>query len=541
VGVAPRLLPPDPRFRSGAEELLWKKLRSQLPADSFLAANLHLHAHEDFYEADIVVGLPEAGFAVIEVKGGQVQHAEGRWLQPTPEGLTAIDPAVQADRAKRLLDSYLRLRGWSHGPIRFEHLVAFPAVEFGPEPPSPDIPRWALIAKNDLDDAADRIWHALRDRLTDIGPPSADRVAEAADLLGGRFEPAAALLGTVQAREDLVARLTDDQASLMRIARTNPRVRVVGGPGTGKTFVALQRARLWAEDGKQVLFLCYSVGLARWLRRAVAAMPQKLARRITVMTFSAYGVGLGLDVPDGAQQQWWDEQLPALMSHRVVPAYDALVVDEAQDFADAWWPPLLASLREQCVFVAGDERQTVFAGRRGRPDLDMFELSLDQNVRNTVQIAGAFAPLAHDRMRYLGGDGPPVGFVPATGETACDTADSVVESLLDEGYEPGHVAVLTTLHRHDNHRRVEAEVGKDGYWDGFWMDDEVFYGTVAGFKGLERPVVVLVVDGFREGVAREVLYAGLSRARDRLVVVGDLETIRGAAGDEVCRRLTAGA
>jgi len=131
--------------------------------------------------------------------------------------------------------------------------------------------------------------------------------------------------------------------------------------------------------------------------------------------------------------------------------------------------------------------------------------------------------------------------VPATGETACDTADSVVESLLDEGYEPGHVAVLTTLHRHDNHRRVEAEVGKDGYWDGFWMDDEVFYGTVAGFKGLERPVVVLVVDGFREGVAREVLYAGLSRARDRLVVVGDLETIRGAAGDEVCRRLTAGA
>ncbi len=35
-----------------------------------------------------------------------------------------------------------------------------------------------------------------------------------------------------------------------------------------------------------------------------------------------------------------------------------------------------------------------------------------------------------------------------------------------------------------------------------------------GFKGFDRPVVVLAVDGFREGVARDVMYAGLSRARD---------------------------
>jgi ATP-dependent exoDNAse (exonuclease V) alpha subunit len=51
--------------------------------------------------------------------------------------------------------------------------------------------------------------------------------------------------------------------------------------------------------------------------------------------------------------------------------------------------------------------------------------------------------------------------------------------------------------------------------------------------------VVLAVDGFREGVARDVLYTGLSRARDQLVVVGDLEEIRAAAGNEVCKRLTA--
>jgi ATP-dependent exoDNAse (exonuclease V) alpha subunit len=34
------------------------------------------------------------------------------------------------------------------------------------------------------------------------------------------------------------------------------------------------------------------------------------------------------------------------------------------------------------------------------------------------------------------------------------------------------------------------------------------------------------------------MYTGMSRARDQLVVVGDLDQIRAACGDEVCRRLT---
>ena len=58
-----------------------------------------------------------------------------------------------------------------------------------------------------------------------------------------------------------------------------------------------------------------------------------------------------------------------------------------------------------------------------------------------------------------------------------------------------------------------------------------------GFKGLERPVVVLAVDGFHEGVAREVMYTGLSRARDELVVCGDLDQIRDVVGKEVAKRL----
>ena len=60
-----------------------------------------------------------------------------------------------------------------------------------------------------------------------------------------------------------------------------------------------------------------------------------------------------------------------------------------------------------------------------------------------------------------------------------------------------------------------------------------------GFKGLERPVVALAVDGFRdEALAREILYVGMSRARHLLVVCGDLDQIRAVAGKEVAKHLT---
>jgi ATP-dependent exoDNAse (exonuclease V) alpha subunit len=49
---------------------------------------------------------------------------------------------------------------------------------------------------------------------------------------------------------------------------------------------------------------------------------------------------------------------------------------------------------------------------------------------------------------------------------------------------------------------------------------------VGGFKGLERPVVVLAIDGFHKDTEKDdVLYVGISRARDKLVVVAIPEVI----------------
>ena len=186
--------------------------------------------------------------------------------------------------------------------------------------------------------------------------------------------------------------------------------------------------------------------------------------------------------------------------------FDAIIVDEAQDFADDWWTPLLGSLRDEetgGLFAYSDERQRVFA-RFGRPPVQLVPLVLDHNLRNTKQIASTFVPLAPTGMELRGGDGPQVTFVPTNSADALEVADDQVEALFDEGWNPG----------------------------------DIFYGHVLGFKGMERRAVVLCVNesGTRDRAA-ERLYVGLSRATDRLEVVGDPDVITTMGGPEFYRRM----
>ena len=123
---------------------------------------------------------------------------------------------------------------------------------------------------------------------------------------------------------------------------------------------------------------------------------------------------------------------------------------------------------------------------------------------------------------------------------AVEVADAEVVCLTEtEGWPPGSVALLTTHHRHPVRTDIVERRGSDASWDDFLAADDVFYGHVLGFKGLERPVVVLAVNGFRDRArAREMLYVGLSRSRTLLVVCGDAELIAEVGGEAVSPRLT---
>lgn len=548
----PHLIPPSPTFASTAEQTTWDHLAAQLPDDATLIAGQRITAGGEEVEMDLLVLWPGLGVAVLEVKGGTVSVRDGEWLQSDRGGAHTLQrsPIEQAQRARHELIRYLNDR--ASRPIgRSVHLAVLPYTQLPADWDVPDAPRSITLDAADLPRLADRIVHALRtvprDSHQPLDAPQRDHAVKTLRRTHRAIENHQVLARRI---EDAGNSFTREQERAVALLRFQHRAQVVGGAGSGKTHLAMIKARTLARDGFRTALLCYSRGLARHFQLLAATWPPE-ERPAYVGLFHDLPVHWGvetLDEFDGDPVTYYEDHLPRRLAEVAArqdreELFDAIVVDEAQDFADIWWEGLLPCLRDQdegVLFVFTDEHQSVF-DREGRAPITLNPFPLDDNLRNSGRIARTFAPLTPLAQNARMEEGMPVRYVESTTEGAVEAADDVVESLLEEGWEPGDIALLTTGSRHPEQRAQVELVGHDGYWDQFFAAEDVFYGHVLNVKGLERRVVVLAVNGFQLAErAPQLLYVGLSRARSLLVVVGDPGEIWDAGGGDVLDRIRSG-
>jgi len=544
-----RTYPEHPAFPEdgGAEQAVWQALRDHLPDDAVLLAGTALQDGAKEREIDLLVVWPGLGLAAIEVKGGHVTRADGQWWQGSGEGRHAIDPVGQVQDAKHTLLALLHRHGLAAARARAAHLVALPHTFVPGGWDAPELPRTMLLDRGDVTDGG-RAVHLVRRAIDEHGAgrapldePSAESLVE---WLTGGFPSQSEALAVAAQYEDHLDRLTREQAQAMRYLDAVRRVHVVGGAGTGKTWLALEHARRRAKAGERVALMCYSRGLARYLERTTTQWPVR-ERPAYVGLFHELPVRWGAAPGDDADPTDWEERLPCDLGELAAQRpesdlFDAVVVDEAQDFGDAWWPALLRCLRDPDggrLTVFSDDGQRVFP-RSGTAPVELTVVELDENLRSTKQIAQLCGALHEGVTRPRGWPGAPVRVVDVPFEEAVGAADDAVEALLDEGWETGQIALLTTGRRHPMQVETVGMAGYQEYWDGFFAGEDVFYGHVLGFKGLERTVVVLAVNGIRDAArARSMIYTGLSRARVLLVVVGPLGYVEEVGGEAVRRRL----
>jgi superfamily I DNA and RNA helicase len=106
--------------------------------------------------------------------------------------------------------------------------------------------------------------------------------------------------------DNSIINLTEQQAKVLNFARGNPRILLKGGAGTGKTFLAIEQARIKASEGLSVLIVCFNRLLADFLKKEIHN--KSLAVRIDVATITS----LEKQRSEGN-------------------GYDYLIVDEGQD------------------------------------------------------------------------------------------------------------------------------------------------------------------------------------------------------------------
>ena len=533
------------------ERRVWTALVDQLGDGDLVIAGQRVTDRLKDHEIDFVVAIEGAGIVCVEVKGGEVTHNGQVWLQRLHSGqIKTIDPVRQVRQGRYALRDFIEKDPrWTQGRVRWNHVVVLPNSQFAPDFALADCPRWMVIDRDDFPNVVALIRDIAHQQEEELPLLTAKGIDELRTALGGRGLPQRDVVARALENEDAADILTDRQAVILDAIQLLTRVEIRGGAGSGKTFMAIEQARRLANRGQRVALLCYSHGLASYLKRITSTWSRRQQPGY-VGEFHALGIAWGAaegpaeSERNAAAAQFFEHDLPVQMlelanglpdGHR----FDSVVIDEAQDFADSWWEPLLAAMRDPetgGIYVFSDEGQRVF-DRKGTPPIPLVPLILEQNIRNTRQIGRAFEPLVDHPMRLLGADGPDVRFVPCTRDNAFDVGDDQIEALLNDGWRPEDVALLTTGSRHPEQIARQTE-GNAAYWDSFWDAEQVFYGHVLGFKGLERRAVVLIVNDksvFERSPER--LYVGLSRARDQLVVCADPAFIAEVGGRDLVRRL----
>ncbi len=498
-------------------------------------------------EADFLVAHPDHGVLVIEVKGGRVAVQKGMWTSTDRNGQVheIHDPLAQADRSRRALSVWLE----NHEKTRGFRYALFPAVilpdsevkiDIRPDAPKElyiDIHRVERLEKSLLDIFAYWKKHADHKNTVMGGVNAVNALVELA-VPSYNLSPRVAAIFENERRK--IEALTQEQFELLKNLQYMPQMAVVGGAGTGKTMIAMEKAQRLASEGQRVLFLCFNVNLANWLSKSLTHP------NILVSTFYSFvgqarqWAGLRNSSPhnweklrETAPQELMDAVgiIRAPGSGAENKLFDAILVDEGQDFAEDWWLPLPDFLKDSetgVFYVFFDDNQNIYQQIRNIP-VKTGRFALTKNCRNTQAIYS-------ELMRYMwheqdttcaGPDGRPVEMILARdAKTAEDALRKTLHRLVNEdGVSPNDIILLTPRAERTSIWKSDAVLGN---FILTWnmqteMQNAIRICSIYSYKGLECPVVILSeLERANEDVTDQLIYVGLSRARNHVVVIGNL-------------------
>lgn len=344
-------------------------------------------------------------------------------------------------------------------------------------------------------------------------------------------------LGVRIAREEQqLIQVTEEQCGVLEDLEINQRMIVHGYAGTGKTILAQTFAKRLATRGQKVLLLFYNKGIASAVRFAF-----EKRGHVQVSTFSS----LAKRLVQEEDPQWWDEtprrgddfwrlELPSRLldiAEDQLPKFDAVIVDEGQDFKPEWFEflqRLLLTQAETHFAVFLDEHQDIFKHWTHFPCSPRpARKVLQKNCRNTRRI-----------IDYLNGsypttmvpfEGSPVGTSVIVHETKGRVHEqsqivATVKQLTGvEGVSPGSIVILLNQDKSESSLADVKSIAGYPLLSTYERYDprsrSIYYSQISIFKGLEADVVFLILpSGLTDSEFANAVYVQGSRARHALHV-----------------------
>jgi hypothetical protein len=555
---------------------------------------------------DFVVFMPDRGLLVIEVKGwhpgtvlGGDSHTirlrDGTAPNPIRQARDYMTTLMDGCRRHRLHEVLVHSSGANAGKFRFPFGYLALLSEITDDQlrrhSSGDLrrilPSSHVVAADDFDRWAVLNGSALKDRLGSFFDPAwpFKLSKEQVDAVRSVLHPEIILPLTpdqiaVRAGDQLLLPDQQGESSAQelktmdlqqeRLARkigAGHRL-LFGVAGSGKTVVLIARAKLLSEalpNGK-ILVLSFNVPFNRYLAKALEGRAN-----IQVSTFHGWGAKNGVSWNGEPPDAYGRRLLDALEDGRGrdAEAFDAVLIDEAQDFDPSWYRCVTRAMKEPRngdLLIVGDGNQTTY--RLGR--ISWKSLGIDatrgratiskHNYRNTRPIQAAAVSFSENsgtsdeiaatacEPTSAWRDSPiaPVLFGRASRGEELDAIQAIVHGMLEGRFpgndcpalQPSEIGVL--YRRNPGGGLLESlrdrlasmapiiwlnEKGQGGDSRQRVLEPGIKLQTIHSAKGLQyRAVVLIFADLLGTGETdtleeeRRLLYVALTRPEEVLVV-----------------------
>ena len=517
---------------SFGEEKVYEALKT-LPDDYVVFHSVHWHKKRIsgaviWGESDFTVFNPKRGIIVIEVKSGGIRHDDNGWHQTntiTHEEKRMKDPLAQAERSKFTFVDLLSEQEEKFHTYWVESAVWFPSVQntdvIGDMPPS--YAKEIVLTEKDLRSpkySLERVFNYYGMGVKWFF--NAEDEKNVINILSPSFHAVASMTSQIGEQEYLFNRMTVEQSYLLDYLEEQNIAAIQGGAGTGKTMLALEKAKRVSKNGK-VLFLCFNKFLLETLKTHYRANEN----------IEFYNLPGLVCAKTGADDAGGNEGISHYLNS-IDPmhwGFKHIIIDEGQDFYEKHLEILsdIAELAQGCFYVFYDKNQLV----QQRHSLDWVKtvecrLVLSANCRNTRNIAvTSNKPLGIEKVKMrldvLGTK--PNFFINHSKEQLFNNISKLIRKYTDSGIQKKDIVILTVKTEEMSLLSGLSSVG--GYRISGEIDtSNILFTSARKYKGLEASVVILVdIDKrtFRSDEERRVFYVGASRAKHFLDIFTVLE------------------
>lgn len=492
-------------------------------------------------ETDFIIFNPNKGVICLEAKAGNVKYEEGKWKYGSNIVMSHDGPFNQASTNKWKLTTYIRNNHLEYllEKCKFLHAVWFPSVPLekfkGIDLPSEaDLNLLLTIESlNNIEEDIERIYKVQLPNKIETNLNNNEVKVILNKILAPNFNLISLEEIKLNHKNQVFKKMLNEQVALLNYLEEQNSAIINGMAGTGKTVMALEKARRHSDKGEKVLFLCYNYYLKEHLKDTY--------KYENVDYYTIDGLACKLTNSAKPDYNYLNEVLLEMYDKKSFP-YQHIIIDEGQDFGkdsieevDVLESLKLNVLENENIhgtfYLFYDKNQMIQSENIPSyiDDADC-KLTLYKNCRNTINIA-------RTSLRFLGNsktpkmyDGALVGelanmYFSTTKVNNVYTLNKLIDSLIENKYT--NIQILTCKTEDTSIFKDECVGGKYVY-----NGNKIPFTTCRKYKGLEAEAIILVdidKDLIKEEL-EQILYVGSSRAKFKLELIANLS-------EEECKEL----